>query len=958
MLRSLYSAVSGIDVNQKSMDVIGNNIANVNTIGFKTGRAVFQDMLSQTLTAGKTPSDSRGGINPRQVGSGAYLVAVDNIFEQGVIKTTARTHDIAIEGNGFFVLRGEGTDKYYSRAGDFNFDRTGYLVSPSGYRVQGWMADPVTGVLEYNTQSKDLYITEAHKTMQAKATTGINYAGILDTRATSSMYDFTKMLTQASETQNIFSLLDDSGSGLDLSQTDKVRVRAHIAKQTVMGDIANADGQPVNLQAGKSAITMNVGGTDYTFRYVSSDSGAANGDFNTMEDLVDELNDVFDNNAAFGTIGSQQTLASLKEGKLTITCASTVTFKIDSFSSTSNLYMNNILEKLSGTYSGNGKSSAEMFYQQDINAGNDFKDLGELASQVDGVINGSVITGGAFKAEYLDNNFGLNDGERISIVTDQFTATFTYKTGSASATLNQFHTVNDLAQLIAAHSNGYLQVQVVGNSFDVQLRGGMGPITFNTVDTLGVPPATATGASPYLDGILQKLEGVTLNTGNTSVHVEEIAGKGRLAYSMDSVTIATASQTLSGFSVMKLTSGDIFNTNVLIDQGGTLTSGDSTSSYQFLTTATEDTLLVDLFNLTGDSFDFTEGVTTINFKANVDKIPLTAANSYTVAVNSTVKDMMTALEQYLQLGDSFNKKQNVTITDGVMSVIGEEGGANDITGLSMSAEPVTTLNTFYNFGTTAEKTQAATGGRFVTDMTIYDQQGNEHVVKFDFALFNSEKNEWAMRISTDDPYAKLSINGATTNELVMRFNANGTPSYMYDRFATPIHVVADPTINYDPGNGTNTISNIDLNLGTTGKFDGLVISAANNSLSLNDQDGYALGVLQDKLFNPAGEIVGYYTNGEIRTIGQVALATFQNNQGLMKVGDTMFAETGNSGQAAIGVPQSGSRGQIASSALEQSNVDLSSEFVNMIVTQRGFQANSRVVTTSDEMIQELLNLKR
>ncbi|MDR0454145.1 MAG: flagellar hook-basal body complex protein, partial [Deferribacteraceae bacterium] len=200
MLRSLYSAVSGIDVNQKSMDVIGNNIANVNTIGFKTGRAVFQDMLSQTLTTGKTPSDSRGGINPRQVGSGAYLVAVDNIFEQGVIKVTARPHDLAIEGKGFFVVRGEGSDRYYTRAGDFNFDRTGYLVTPSGYRVQGWMSDPVSGVLLNNIQSRDVFISDAHKTMQAKATTQINYAGILDTKSQESMYDFEKMLTQASET--------------------------------------------------------------------------------------------------------------------------------------------------------------------------------------------------------------------------------------------------------------------------------------------------------------------------------------------------------------------------------------------------------------------------------------------------------------------------------------------------------------------------------------------------------------------------------------------------------------------------------------------------------------------------------------------------------------------------------------------------------------------------------------
>ncbi|MCD8567873.1 MAG: flagellar hook-basal body complex protein, partial [Geovibrio sp.] len=116
--------------------------------------------------------------------------------------------------------------------------------------------------------------------------------------------------------------------------------------------------------------------------------------------------------------------------------------------------------------------------------------------------------------------------------------------------------------------------------------------------------------------------------------------------------------------------------------------------------------------------------------------------------------------------------------------------------------------------------------------------------------------------------------------------------------------------------------------------------------------------LEQVMFNPAGEIVGYYTNGEVMTIAQVALATFTNNQGLLKVGDTLFAETGNSGTAAIGKPQTGARGEIMSGALENSNVDLSNEFVSMITTQRGFQANSRVITTSDEMLQELLTLKR
>ena len=168
----------------------------------------------------------------------------------------------------------------------------------------------------------------------------------------------------------------------------------------------------------------------------------------------------------------------------------------------------------------------------------------------------------------------------------------------------------------------------------------------------------------------------------------------------------------------------------------------------------------------------------------------------------------------------------------------------------------------------------------------------------------------------------------------------------------------NPTFDLEPANGANTVQNIAINLGTPGIRDGLTLSNTKTTMNSEYQDGYALGILEEKMFNDAGEIIGYYTNSETRTIGKLALATFQNNQGLMKVGDTMFVETSNSGMATIGEPLSGSRGKIASSALEQSNVDLSNEFVDLIVTQRGFQANSRVITTSDEMIQELLNLKR
>lgn len=124
------------------------------------------------------------------------------------------------------------------------------------------------------------------------------------------------------------------------------------------------------------------------------------------------------------------------------------------------------------------------------------------------------------------------------------------------------------------------------------------------------------------------------------------------------------------------------------------------------------------------------------------------------------------------------------------------------------------------------------------------------------------------------------------------------------------------------------------------------------------QDGYAPGRLQGVSLNAAGQVAGSYSNGLHQVLGQVALATFRNPVGLERVGDTMFRESANSGRAEVGPAGTGSLGQIAPLVLEMSNVDLSLEFTNMIITQRGFQANSRVITTSDELLQELVNLKR
>jgi flagellar hook protein FlgE len=139
MMRALSAGVQGLKAHQTKMDVIGNNIANVNTTAFKAARVNFAEMYNQTLQGATSPGSLRGGVNPKQIGLGVSVASIENIQEPGALQATGKSTDMAISGNGFFVLR-DGGRYVYTRAGNFDFDSQGYLVNPStGQRVQGWL---------------------------------------------------------------------------------------------------------------------------------------------------------------------------------------------------------------------------------------------------------------------------------------------------------------------------------------------------------------------------------------------------------------------------------------------------------------------------------------------------------------------------------------------------------------------------------------------------------------------------------------------------------------------------------------------------------------------------------------------------------------------------------------------------------------------------------------------------
>lgn len=181
MMRSLYSGVSGLQNHQTRMDVIGNNISNVNTTGFKRGRVNFQDMISQQVAGAAKPTEELGGVNPKDVGLGMTISTIEQVFTQGNLQPTGVGTDVAIQGNGFFVVK-NGEESFYTRNGVFGLDRDGTLVNPAnGMRVQGWMAQELNGeqIVQTAATPTDLVIPVGSKD-PAKATENVLFACNLD----------------------------------------------------------------------------------------------------------------------------------------------------------------------------------------------------------------------------------------------------------------------------------------------------------------------------------------------------------------------------------------------------------------------------------------------------------------------------------------------------------------------------------------------------------------------------------------------------------------------------------------------------------------------------------------------------------------------------------------------------------------------------------------------------------
>ena len=293
--------------------------------------------------------------------------------------------------------------------------------------------------------------------------------------------------------------------------------------------------------------------------------------------------------------------------------------------------------------------------------------------------------------------------------------------------------------------------------------------------------------------------------------------------------------------------------------------------------------------------------------------------------------------------DANDHNMNLTVT-------GLSNAANNVTENVKFTASMAPLSGSLSSGNATRVTDSLNMAAHSSSTDLFDSLGTKHNIKIDFVKRGYTPNggtEWTMVIQVAEPN-RINPDGEPANVITgyVRFNPDGS-----------LATYSPASITFGAQNGSAGGQHIELKLGTTAQMDGLASTDNDSSTADISQDGYASGELNGIRIDQSGTLVGSFTNGRSLGLAQVGVAKFSNNEGLSSEGGNLFSRTANSGDPVIGAAQTAGRGKISSSSLEMSNVDLSRSLTQLIVVQRGFQANSKTITTSDEMLNTLLQLK-
>lgn len=842
-MRSLWSGVSGLQAHQVAMDVEGNNISNVNTTGFKYSRADFGTMFSQTVKIATTPTDGRGGQNPLQIGLGVSVSSTTRIHSQGSVQTTDKNTDVAINGDGFFMVSDDGgLTNYLTRSGDFKLDAYGNFVNNSGYIVQGWNINWDDQTIDSSRSPQNIFIDPGMHIPAAKSTevaikANLNSGLSIGTSSTN-LYGLDSVHGWNTKTQRAE---DENDTGTTQFYTTSKNSVEVTEKGVDAGALFNASGTGLNLRDGQGIWVS----------YADAKFTTENGNTFDENSKNDQANVIFWGNKDIA-VNLDITLNGVNIQNANIRSLDEAIAYINTFTAPTD------------TRDGTGVKAVKKADGSGIEFVNDNAD-----GTTDNMKNIDLTVNAANEAGEIQSLTYDKD-------TDSFKTAGLTQAGQDSDWFNDNlanNGVNNRVQVITAHKYIYSS-----NPVDI------GPM-YNPDGGPDFKPG-ATGQAPtdsaslnYWNAINGGLKNTTARTFRTTEDLRELLQRdARYGVDYDGDGLKTYDQ-------------DDINQNVKV--------------------------------VVNDSGHF--AISNANENSTIPANAGAGAN----AVTTNPKNMSFNITAYS------NKEGTVSTNDAFTAIFKAWDG------------PLTV-------GGSIKESEQLKMSSFSAGLEIYDSLGSKHTLEVQFVKQSTTQdggNEWQMIIRVPEP-AEINTTGEGPTNIIVgsaRFNNDGSlASY------TP------KTINFSPNNGAAPNQQIKLSFGTSGSNDGLVSSNSASTLTGQATDGYTSGNLKPDAIrvDEKGNILGEFTNGKTFAVAKIAMASVANNSGLEEIGGNLFKVTANSGNIVVGEAGTGGRGEMKTSALEMSNVDLSRSLTELIIIQRGYQANSKTISTSDQMLQTLIQLKQ
>lgn len=844
-MRSLWSGVSGLQAHQVAMDVEGNNISNVNTTGFKYSRADFGTMFSQTVKIATAPTDGRGGSNPLQIGLGVSVSSTTRIHSQGSVQTTDKNTDVAINGDGFFMVSDDGgLTRYLTRSGDFKLDAYGNFVNNAGFVVQGWNINWDDQTIDSSRTPQNIFIDPGMHIPAAKSTevaikANLN-SGLNIGTSSRNLYALDSVHGWNTKTQRAE---DENDTGTTQFYTTSKNAVEVTEKGVDAGSLFNAKGQGLNLRDGQG-IWVSYADAKFT-----TDKAPGTNVFDPNSTVAQQADVIFWGNKDIA-VNLDITLNGVKIQNANIRSLDEAIAYINTFTAPTD------------TRDGTGVKAVKKADGSGIEFVND---------NADGTTDN-------MKNIDLTVNSGNSAGERSTINYDAATGAFSPQ-GNLTTAQNDtsWITGNGGGQpqnikIITAHKYIY-------SSNPVTLPPMYNPDGGPNFVANGVNRPTDPASANYWDAIRGSLKNTDARVFRTTEDLRELLQRDA-RYGVDY-------------------------------------DGDGSSGF--------------------DTDDINQSVKVVvtengNFAiSNANETSTIPANAGAGAATATTnpKNMSFNITAYS------NKQGTVSTNDAFTKIFKAFDGVLTVGGQIKESEQL--------------KLSAFSAG-----LEIYDSLGSKHTLEVQFVKQSTTQdggNEWQMIIRVPEP-AEINTTGEGPNNIIVgtaRFNNDGSLASYTPR-----------TINFSPNNGAAPNQQIKLSFGTSGSNDGLVSSNSASTLTGQATDGYTSGNLKPDAIrvDDKGNILGEFTNGKTFAVAKIAMASVANNSGLEEIGGNLFKVTANSGNIVVGEAGTGGRGEMKTSALEMSNVDLSRSLTELIIIQRGYQANSKTISTSDQMLQTLIQLKQ